>query len=189
MQAPTMMQSIFNMHHTGIQIKTGHEDKLIAGFAALAIGIHLLESALPSPVPGIKPGLANLVTLYVLMQHGWRLAVNVSLLRVLAGSLLLGSFLSPTFALSLAGAVASLAILGLAWHIPRKPIGPVGLAILAALAHMTAQILTAYFLFIPHTALFSLLPVLLTAALISGTLGGILVNRIIKRTKLLAEHE
>jgi len=177
------------MHHTKLQIETGHQDRLIAGFAALAISIHLLESALPSPIPGIKPGLANLVTLYVLIRHGWRLAVNVSLLRVLAGSLLLGSFLSPTFSLSLAGALASLIILGLAWHIPGKPFGPVGLSILAALAHMAAQIITAYLLFIPHTALFTLLPLLLTVALISGTLGGILVNRIIKRRDELTQHE
>ena len=177
------------MHPSSLQIETSHQDRLIAGFAALAISIHLLESALPSPIPGIKPGLANLVTLYVLMQHGWRLAVNVSLLRVLAGSLLLGSFLSPTFSLSLAGAIASLIVLGVAWHIPGKPFGPVGLSILAALAHMTAQIVTAYLLFIPHTALFTLLPLLLTAALISGTLGGILVNRIIKRRDELTQHE
>lgn len=177
------------MHHSNLQIETNHQDRLIAGFAALAISIHLLESALPSPIPGIKPGLANLVTLYVLMRHGWRLAVNVSLLRVLAGSLLLGSFLSPTFSLSLAGAIASLIILGVAWHIPGKPFGPVGLSILAALAHMTAQIVTAYLLFIPHTALFTLLPLLLTAALISGTLGGILVSKIITRRDELKRHE
>jgi len=177
------------MHHSHLQIETTHQDRLIAGFAALAISIHLLESALPSPIPGIKPGLANLVTLYVLIRHGWRLAVNVSLLRVLAGSLLLGSFLSPTFSLSLAGAIASLTVLGVAWHIPGKPFGPVGLSILAALAHMTAQIVTAYLLFIPHTALFTLLPLLLTSALISGTLGGILVNRIIKRLDELTQHE
>jgi len=163
----------------------GHDDKLIAGFAALAITIHLLESALPSPIPGIKPGLANLVTLYVLIRHGWTLAANVTLIRVIAASLLLGSFLSPTFAMSLAGAVASLSVLGLAWHLPGKPFGPIGLSILAAMAHISAQVVTAYLLFIPHASLFTLLPILLTAALISGTLGGILVSKIIERTHSL----
>jgi len=179
------MPSTSSMHDSNWQIKTGREDKLIAGFAALAISIHLLESTLPSPLPGIKPGLANLVTLYVLIRHGWQMAANVTLLRIIAASLLLGSFLSPTFALSLAGALASLVILGLAWHIPGKPFGPVGLSILAALSHITAQIVTAYWLFIPHASLFNLLPILLTTALISGTLGGILVSRIIDRTRSL----
>lgn len=157
-------------------------DQLIAGFAALAITIHLLESAFPSPVPGIKPGLANLVTLYVLIRYGWSLAVNVTLIRVIAGSLLLGSFLSPTFAMSLAGALASLGALWLAWSCPGKPFGPIGLSIIAAMAHITAQVVTAYLLFIPHASLFTLLPIFLTAALISGTLGGILVHKILERT-------
>jgi len=169
------------------RISLGHKDQLIAGFAALAITIHLLESTLPSPIPGIKPGLANLVTLYVLIRHGWSLALNVSLIRVIAASLLLGSFLSPTFAMSLAGAVASLAVLGLAWICPGKPFGPIGLSILAAMAHISAQVITAYLLFIPHASLFTLLPILLTAALISGTFGGILVSKILERTHDLTD--
>ena len=179
------MPSFSDMHAEPQQITMGHDDKLIAGFAALAITIHLLESALPSPVPGIKPGLANLVTLYVLIRHGWGLAVNVSLIRVIAASLLLGSFLSPTFVMSLAGAIASLAVLGIAWHLPGKPFGPIGLSILAAMAHISAQVISAYLLFIPHTSLFTLLPILLTAALISGTLGGILVSKILERINYL----
>jgi len=163
------------------KISIGHQDKLVAGFAALAITIHLLESTLPSPIPGIKPGLANLVTLYVLIRHGWVLAANVSLIRVIAASLLLGSFLSPTFAMSLAGAIASLTVLGLAWHCPGKPFGPIGLSILASMAHISAQVITAYLLFIPHSSLFALLPILLTTALISGTFGGILVCKILQR--------
>jgi len=169
------------MNQNKLQITISHRDKLIAGSAALAITIHLFESALPSPIPGIKPGLANLVTLYVLFRHGWSLAVNVTLIRVIAGSLLLGSFLSPTFAMSLAGRITSLAVLGLAWHFPGKPFGPVGLSILAAMAHISTQVVVAYLLFIPHASLFNLLPILLTAALISGTLGGILVSKIIQR--------
>ena len=44
------------------------DDHLIAGFAALAIAIHIIESAFPSPLPGVKPGLANVVTLIVLFR-------------------------------------------------------------------------------------------------------------------------
>ncbi|MGD9000355.1 MAG: Gx transporter family protein, partial [Granulosicoccaceae bacterium] len=36
------------------------EDQRIARLAALAIVIHVAESALPSPLPGIKPGFANI---------------------------------------------------------------------------------------------------------------------------------
>ena len=164
-----------------LTLQASHTEQKIAGFAALAIVIHLAESALPTPLPGFKPGLANIITLYVLLTYGWRMAASVSLLRVLGGSLLLGTFLSPTFILSLSGALASLAILAVSIHLPGRPFGPVGHSCLAAMAHMGGQFFSAYFLFMPHPALLSLLPVLLGAALLSGIVGGIITHKLIKR--------
>jgi heptaprenyl diphosphate synthase len=166
---------------SSITLQASREDLRIAGFAALAIVIHLAESALPTPLPGFKPGLANIITLYVLLTYGWRMAAWVSLLRVLGGSLLLGTFLSPTFMLSLSGALASLAVLAISIHLPGRPFGPVGHSCLAALAHMGGQFFTAYQLFMPHPALLSLLPVLLTAALLSGIVGGIIMHKVMQQ--------
>jgi len=73
------------------------DDYRIARLAAAAIALTVAEAAIPLPLPGIKPGLANIVTLIVLWRYGWRDAAWVSLLRVLAGSLLLGQFLAPAF--------------------------------------------------------------------------------------------
>lgn len=155
-------------------IQTTRDDHRIAWLSALAISIHLLESALPSPIAGVKPGLANVVTLVVLFQFGWRLALWVHVLRVLVGSLLLGTFLSPTFFLSLSGAVASIVIL-LSMHSLARiiPLSPIGYSIPAALAHMYAQFWVAYFLFIQHEALFNLLPIFMTAALVFGLVTGV----------------
>jgi heptaprenyl diphosphate synthase len=157
-----------------LRLQTTREDHLVAWLAALAITIHIAESALPSPIPGVKPGLANVVTIAVLVRFGWRMAAWVSALRVLVGGLLIGTFLSPTFMLSLAGALASIAVLGAAAAMPGRPFGPLGYSVLAALAHMAAQVWVAYVLFIPHQALLRLLPVLMTAAVIFGVLTGII---------------
>ncbi|HAF00267.1 MAG TPA: heptaprenyl diphosphate synthase, partial [Methylophilaceae bacterium] len=97
-----------------ITIQTTEEDHKIAKLTAFAIGLHLVESAFPSPLPGVKPGIANIVTLYVLYRYGIKTAAWVSLLRVFASSLLLGQFLSPSFLLSLGGACLSLIILSFA---------------------------------------------------------------------------
>jgi len=94
----------------------------------------------------------NVITIVVLIQFGWRTAVWVSLLRVLCGSLLLGTFLSPGFFLSLGGAICSLAALWLGSRLPGQGFGPVGYSVLAALAHMTGQFTIAWLLFIPHPA-------------------------------------
>ncbi|MDP1708509.1 MAG: Gx transporter family protein [Gammaproteobacteria bacterium] len=164
---------------------TTREDHLIAWLTALAICIHIAESALPSPLPGIKPGLANVVTIAVLLRYGWRMAAWITLLRVLVGSLLLGTFLSPTFILSLSGAVCGILALGVAHalstRLPGTGLGALGYSMLAALAHMAGQFFVAYALFIPHPALLHLLPVLMTAALLFGLVSGRVAQALLDR--------
>jgi heptaprenyl diphosphate synthase len=163
-----------------MQLTPTPDDHRIAWLAALAIVIHIAESALPSPLPGIKPGLANVVTVAVLIRYGWTAAAWVALLRVLVGSLLLGTFLSPTFVLSAGGALCSIIVLGLASRLPGRGLGPVGYCALAAQAHMAGQFGLAYALFIPHAALLHLLPVLMSAALLFGVLSGIITATMLK---------
>jgi heptaprenyl diphosphate synthase len=110
------------------------------------------------PLPGIKPGLANIVTLIVLARYGWVAAAWVSGLRVFAGSLLLGHFLSPGFFMSVTGALFSLLTLALAIRLPRRCFGPVSWSILAAFAHISGQLLLAPMWLVPHDGLFVLLP-------------------------------
>jgi len=169
-----------------LSVQPDRTDHRIAWLAALAITIHIAESALPNPLPGVKPGLANVVTIAVLCLYGWRMAAWVSLLRVLVGSLLLGTFLSPTFVLSLAGALASITTLGaasaLSAHLlPGRGLGPAGYSLLAAMAHIAGQFYSAYWLFIPHAALFTLLPVLMTLAVILGLINGIITRTMLQR--------
>lgn len=157
------------------------DDVRIARFAALAIAIHWLESALPSPLPGVKPGLANVITLMVFLLYGLGSAAWVSVLRVIVGSFVAGTFMTPAFALSLAGALATLGVL---WAVARSPVlglGPVGIAVLMALAHMAGQFTVAYAFFVPHPGLLTLLPVLLTAALVFGLVTG-------KITEVMLQH-
>lgn len=133
-------------------------------------------------MPGVKPGLANVVTLVVLLRHGWSAAAWVTILRVVAGSLLLGTFLSPAFILSCSGAGAALAALAVghrwsAW-VPALALGPVGLSVAAAMAHMAGQFIVAYRLFVPHEGLFHLLPILLVMAMVFGAVSGLVVHAV-----------
>lgn len=162
-----------------IKLNATPEDHRIARLAALAIGLTLMEAAIPSPLPGVKPGLANIVTLIVLRQYGFKTAVWVSLLRVLAGSLLLGSFLTPGFFLSFVGAVLSLAVLGLAAHLPQRLFGAVSLSILAAFAHIAGQLAVVYFWLIPTAGVLYLSPIFATAALVFGLVNGLVAARLL----------
>lgn len=159
---------------SSILLNTTPEDHRIARMTAVAIGLGVLEAAIPSPLPGVKPGLANIVTLIVLARYGWRMAAWVSLLRVLAGGLLLGSFLTPGFFLSLTGALFSLAVLALAMHLPQRYFGPVTHSILAAFAHIAGQMTVVYLWLIPHSGIAYLIPIFAAAALVFGTVNGLI---------------
>lgn len=166
------------MTRSTIKIQTTSEDHQIAKLTALAIGLHMLEAIFPSPLPGVKPGIANIVTLYVFIQYGFGSAAWVSLLRVFASSLLLGHFLSPTFILSLSGAVFSLSILWIAQHLPKRYFSVISLSILAAFAHVIGQLLIVRVWLIPHAGIAYLVPIFALAALIFGFLNGIICRKI-----------
>ena len=167
------------MTRSAIELPVGADDRRIARLAALAIGLSLAEAAIPSPVPGVKPGLANIVILLVLLQYGWRAAAWVSALRLLAGGLLLGSLFSPGFWLSAAGALTSLSVLALARHLPARHFGPVSLSVLAAFGHIGGQLTLAGLWLLPGAALLKLLPVFAAAALIFGAANGVIVARLL----------
>ena len=162
-------------------IKTSAEDHHIAKLTALAIGLHIIEAVIPSPLPGVKPGIANIVTLFVLYQYGFATAAWVSLLRVFASSLLLGQFLSPTFVLSLSGALLSLTALFFAQHLPKKYFSAISLSIFAAFAHIAGQLIMVRLWLIPHTGVVYLIPIFAIAALIFGLINGLIVTKLIKQ--------
>lgn len=161
------------------ELRVQAEDRRVAWLAAAAVGLGLAEAAIPSPIPGLKPGLANIVTLLVLLRYGWRIAVWVTLLRVVATALLLGSFLTPTFVLSLAGALAALATLGVCSRLTALGLGPVGLSLLAAYAHVGMQLMVVDLWLMPGISLLALAPLFLTAAWVTGFANGLIVARLL----------
>jgi len=169
-----------------IELTTTPEDHRIARLAAAAIGLSLIDAAIPLPLPGVKPGLANIVTLIVLARHGWGTAVWVSVLRVVAGGLLLGHFLSPGFFLSVAGAAASLLVLGAVSRLPVRAFGPVGWSVCAAFAHIGGQLLLARLWLIPHDGLFLMTPFFAVAALAFGIINGLIAARLLAEPPVAA---
>ena len=164
-----------------IRLAVTPEDRHIAGMAAVAIGLTLAEAAIPSPLPGVKPGLANIVILLVMMQNGFGAAAWVMLLRLLAGSLLLGTFLSPGFWLATAGALGSLCILSCSRFLPVRLFGAVSVSVLMAFAHIIGQLSLAKIWLFSEVDITLLMPVFALAALIFGTVNGLIVARLVAK--------
>ena len=161
------------------RLVTTAEDHRIARLAAAAIGLALIDAAIPMPLPGVKPGLSNIVTLIVLARYGWRTAAWVCGLRVVAGSILLGQLLAPGFFMSLTGALFSLSALAVAVHLPKRWFGPVSWSIVAAFAHMCGQLALARLWLIPHDGIFYLVPIFAVAALAFGIINGLVAARLL----------
>lgn len=172
------------MTRSAIELTVTAEDRRVAWLATAAVGLSLVDAAIPSPLPGVKPGLANIVTLVVLLRYGWGTAVWVSVLRVLAGSLLLGQFLTPGFFLALTGAMTSLAVLAAAEQLRQRWFGPVTASVLAAFAHVGGQLLLARLWLVQHDGVFYLVPVFAASALLFGTVNGLIAARLLKETDL-----
>lgn len=164
-----------------IIITTNMRDHQVAKLAALAIGLHLIEALVPSPLPGVKPGIANIITLYVLYRFDFATAAWVSLLRVFAVALLYGQFMTPTFVLSLSGALSSLVVLFFAAKLSKAWFGPVSLSLFAAFAHIAAQLAVVRIWLIPHATVSYLVPIFLLAALLFGLANGLLTSYYIQR--------
>lgn len=165
---------------THLTIKTTTQDHHIAKLTAVAISLHVLETMLPSPLPGVKPGIANIVTLFVLSEYGFGTAAWVSLLRVFASALLLGHFLSPTFVLSLSGSIFSLTALFFAQHLPKKHFSLITLSIFAAFSHIVGQLIVVRLWLIPNTGVSYLIPVFTTTAFLFGLLNGLIAVKLVK---------
>lgn len=156
------------------QLNCDQTDHRIAQMAAIALVLTIIEGAFPSPMPGVKPGIANIVTLIVLARFGWRAAAWVALLRVIAGSILFGNLFSPGFFLSLSGALFSLAMLALTWQLPKQWFGAVTHSVCAAFAHISGQMMVVYLWLIPHSGIIFLFPMFAATALFFGTINGLI---------------
>jgi heptaprenyl diphosphate synthase len=164
-----------------IKIKTTLLDHQIAQLSAIAIGLSLIESVLPSPMPGVKPGIANIITLYAIYRFNFKTAVWVNILRVFATSLILGQFLSPTFMLSLAGSILSLLTLYFVIKLPSKFFSPISFSVLSSFAHIAGQLILVRLWLIPHASIYYLIPIYSAAALLFGFINGWIAYRLLKQ--------
>ena len=153
----------------------------MAIMVALGVILHRLEALLPLPSPWIKLGLANLMTLVALVFLGFKEAVIVTFLRVVLGSILGGTFLGPTFFLSLAGGIAAILIMGMLYRIGKKHISLIGIRIFGAYTHTLATSLCVYYFLIRESSFFTLLPFFFSLALLTGILTGSIANTLIRQ--------
>lgn len=144
---------------------------------ALAMILSYIEILFPFQVgiPGIKPGLANLVVLTALFYLSPAEVFCISLLRILLTGLLTGSGIALAF--SLAGGVCSFLVMLACYK--SGLLSPVGISLAGGTAHNIAQLATAACL-LQTSALLLYLPFLLLAGIVTGICNGLIATKILK---------
>lgn len=147
--------------------------------AALAIIFGYVEMLLPVffVVPGMKLGLANLVTVFVMYRYRAKEAAVISLIRIVVIGFLFANLFSILY--SLAGAALSLLCMTAARRFSGLSI--VGVSILGGVTHNLGQLIVAA-LVVENGKVFYYFPALLISGLVTGALIGIVTGEILKRT-------
>ena len=158
-----------------------------AVLTALALALSVMENLFPVtaaiPVPGVKLGLANIVTVFALYELGAVPALCILIARCLLGSLFAGNFSALLFSL-LGGVTAMLTMIGLK---QLRRLSIYGVSIGGAAAHNVGQIAAAI-ITLGDTAVLGYLPVLLGVSLITGTVTGLvaaLLFRAMRNVRLI----
>lgn len=152
---------------------------LCAMLTALALALSWIERFLPLqaaiPLPGIKFGLANLVTLLALAIFKTRYAFAVLICRCMLGSVFGGGITGLIF--SLWGGLLALGVMALAMRLGGPSV--YGISILGAAAHNVGQILAAMVL-MNSVYIGAYLSALLITALVTGLLTGTLCAGVLR---------
>ena len=147
---------------------------------ALAFVFSYVEAMIPLPVfvPGMKLGLANLVSVVGLYSVGLAGTALVAMVRIVLVGFTFGNTFSMLY--GLAGGTASMAVMILA----RKSgwFSPVGVSILGGIFHNAGQLIIAA-LVVRTTGVFVYFPALLASGVVTGTVIGLLGGWIVERIR------
>ena len=155
---------------------------LLSLLTAIALTIFMVEAQIPAlvPIPGIKLGLANIVTVFTVFAIGSREAAAVLFVRIFLGAVFAGNF-STIFYSAAGGACAIAVTILLKKILTQKQLWVAGA--LGAIAHSIGQMAMAITL-TSTPGLIAYLPVMIVISIITGTFTGLCAQLLVNRGNL-----
>ena len=168
MLLPTKIRKEPAMKPSGYSTK---QITVLALFTTIALAVYYAESLLPPivPIPGIKLGLANIITLILIKKASIKDAFLVLLMRILIAGFLFGQAMSLLY--SLTGGIFSLISMYLVYKLLQGHVTFLT-GIFGALFHNLGQLLVAMLL-VSGTAPLAYLPFFILSSMITGTFTGL----------------
>ena len=155
---------------------------LLALLSAIALTIFMVEAQIPAiiPIPGVKLGLANIVTVFAVFALGAKEGAAVLFVRIFLGAVFAGNF-STIFYSAAGGGCAILVTILLKKILTNKQLWVAGA--LGAAAHSIGQMAMAILLS-STPGLIVYLPVMIVISIITGCFTGLCAQFLVNRGKL-----
>ena len=154
----------------------------MAMLTAIALTIFMLEAQIPPivPIPGVRLGLANIVTVFAVFAIGSREGAAVLLCRIFLGAVFAGNF-STIFYSGAGGLCAILVTIGLRKILTKNQLWVAGIC--GAIAHSIGQMVMAVCITgTPSIAMY--LPVMVAISILTGSFTGLCAQFLVNRGKL-----
>ena len=151
-------------------------------FVSIALVLHIAESMIPLPVltPGAKIGLANIITMIVVVLMGYKEALGILVARIMIGSIFGGGV--SGFLYSFSGGMLSLVMMTLLIVLAKDRISMIGISVTGAFFHSLGQVIVAA-LMLQNIRILSYLPVLLLTSIGAGIFVGYVSKALIPYLK------
>jgi len=150
----------------------------IAIMISISVVLSIVETAISGIifiVPGVKLGLANVVTLIILMTHGEKEAFLVVFTRILIVALTYSGLFSNSFWISISGGMLAIIAMIL---IKKTKLSLYSISVFGSLMHMVGQITAAIVVSNTETLIY-LLPYMIALSVPTGIITAYLANKVI----------
>jgi len=152
---------------------------VLALLTAIALTIFMIEAQVPAlvPIPGVKLGLANIVTVFTVFLLGSREGAAVLFCRIFLGAVFAGNFSTVIYSAA-GGGLAILTTVGLKRLVTRKQLWVAGA--LGAISHSIGQMCAAVAVSgTPYLLLY--LPIMIAISIVTGIFTGLCAQVLLNR--------
>lgn len=156
---------------------------VMAMLTAVALTIFVVENQIPAPVPlpGVKLGLSNIITVFAVFALGSRETAAILFVRIFLGAVFAGNFSTILYS-GAGGLCAILTTIALKRILKENQLFVAGC--LGAMAHSVGQMCVAVAV-TGTPGLLIYLPALLVCSIITGAFTGLCAQVLVKRGKTL----
>jgi len=159
-----------------------HSIALLAILTSLALVLsifdNLLSIAIPIPLPGFKIGIANIITLFLVIYFPLPQTLCVVVVRCFLSSLYSGGI--TVFLISLSGGILSVLAMYLINYILKENVSAIGVSVFGAAAHNLGQVLMVIVLLVSPGYIYYL-PILLVLSVVTGFIIGVIGHNVYPR--------